>query len=342
MLGVIRNLIIVGLLLLLYSCGKTEAGRVDETIYVRHQGADMPAYVHGNLSSNAVLVIVHGAGSFGLSFREESFKSVLEKLFTVVYFDQRGQSMSEGHYPKPDDVIRLMGDDVSALIQVLKHQYGADKSYFLLGHSLGGMIALSSMVNGGSQTDLAGWICVDGALDFPFIKQARKEAVLQIGDEQIDAGNDPGSWNDLINRLLSLDPDSDYDEILKIAGEAMDLLTTTGVIPAGDSKDRLRNAIVINNPVNWLVSIYFNQPVQAALAEDLSLTNRLNAITIPTLFIYGKYDLSVPPAMGEWAKFNVGSSSKELLLFEQSMHHPFYSEPEHFVEQVAQFINNNK
>lgn len=340
--GMIHKLVFLYFVVIFFSCGKTEDGRVDETIYVRHQGADMPAYVHGNLSSDAVLVIVHGAGSFGLSFREDLFKSVLEKLFTVVYFDQRGQSMSEGHYPKPDDVIRLMGDDVAALIRVLKHQYGTDKSYFLMGHSLGGMITLSSMVNSGLQSELAGWICVDGALDFPFIKQTRKESTLLICDEQINAGNDPGSWNNLINRLIPLDPDQDYDEILKIAGEAMDLLTSTGVITADRPKDRLRNAIVINNPVNWLVSNYFNQPVRAAIAEDLSLSNRLNSITIPALFIYGKYDLSVPAGMGVWAALNIGSSSKDLEIFDRSMHHPFYTEPEHFVEQVAQFMENHK
>jgi hypothetical protein len=53
------------------SCKKESiSGTLDETIYVRHKGADMPAYVHGNADDKVFLVAIHGAGSFGLSYRD--------------------------------------------------------------------------------------------------------------------------------------------------------------------------------------------------------------------------------------------------------------------------------
>src|SRR6056297_1168647 len=99
-------------LLLIASCQQEDGNRIDEVLHVRHKGADMPAYVHGNADKNVFLVVLHGAGSYGLAFRDGAFTESLEEEYVMVYWDQRGQGMSQGHYDPPGDLVGLMAEDV--------------------------------------------------------------------------------------------------------------------------------------------------------------------------------------------------------------------------------------
>jgi pimeloyl-ACP methyl ester carboxylesterase len=328
----------------LCSCQKDFLWRIDETVYVRHEGADMPAYVHGSTQSDVFLVVLHGAGSFGLSFRDGGFTSALEEEYVVVYFDQRGQSMSQGHYAKPEDVVQAMADDVEALISVLKHKYGADKSYFLLGHSFGGAVGKLALLENDLQAEVKGWISVCGAHDFPQVAQARKDLLLATADEQVAAGKSLSEWKELKNQVVELDPmeKEDYSTILQQAVTAMDLLQRDEVVPAVGSSEKLKNALLTNNPITWQVSHFFNQPVNEALENDFSLTSRLSEIILPTLLLYGRYDMSVPPAIGQSAFNGLGSTAKRFVIFETSMHHPHDTEADLFTEEVVQFIEEHK
>ncbi len=114
-MGLVSNLaILLVTLLTITGCSKTEF-RLDEVIHIRHQGADMPAYIHGNSESEIFIVVLHGAGSFGLSFRDGAFTEDLEENYVVVHWDQRGQGMSQGRYGQTDDLVNLMAEDVIAL-----------------------------------------------------------------------------------------------------------------------------------------------------------------------------------------------------------------------------------
>ena len=76
--------------------------------------------------------------------------------------------------------------------------------------------------------------------------------------------------------------------------------------------------------------------------EKASMTADLNKITIPSLFLWGKYDFVVPPSLGEMAFNNVSSTKKEVVIFEKSGHSPMDSEPDLFAEKVIQFVELHK
>ena len=128
-----KQVIIIAFLIVsfLSSCNKDPLkGTIDETIYVRHQGADMPAYIHGNPENKIFLLAIHGAGSFGLSFRDENFIKKIEEDYVVVYFDNRAQSMSQGNFFTTDDIIGLMAEDVEALTEVIKKNTALKSRFF--------------------------------------------------------------------------------------------------------------------------------------------------------------------------------------------------------------------
>lgn len=343
-MGLLNSLVIISATFLtIVSCNKPEH-RLDEVIHIRHQGADMPAYLHGNSESKTFIVVLHGAGSFGLSFRDGAFTEVLEESYVVVYWDQRGQGMSQGRHKQPDDLVGLMADDVIALAEVLRSKYGEDIQLFLMGHSWGGALGTTALLKEDRQDLFSGWISVAGVHDFPLAAGSRRGQMLSIANEQIAAGNAVEQWQALHDGVSELDSLSkaDYQPTLKYAMQAMKLLYETDVIQPSVSPEKMYRAIIDNNPVTWMVSNLFNQPVNVALADDYSLSVRLPEITLPALLIYGSYDVSVPPVMGRDAYERLGSAEKELLLFEHSIHHPHDTEPDRFAEEVVRFVEKHR
>ncbi len=237
---------------ILFSCQKESVDDIlDETIYVRHQCADMPAYVHGNQENKTLLVVIQCAGSFGLSLRDEHFNNRLEDDFVVVYFDSRGQSMSQGHYKKPENIINLMASDVSALTKVLKHKYGEDITLFLMGHSLGGLITCEALINNDLKSEYNGWINVDGLLDMPSVKGDRTELLYKTAEEQIDIGNSVSHWKGIQKVLRDIDIDTEdaHQKILNQAVIAYKLIAEDQVVLGNSSIERTYQNIIKNNPI---------------------------------------------------------------------------------------------
>ena len=79
--------------------------------------------------------------------------------------------------------------------------------------------------------------------------------------------------------------------------------------------------------------------VEKGLFRDVSFTDRLPEITIPSLILWGKYDLVVPTKFAQEAYDHLGSTHKELFIFERTGHSPLQCEPDLFAEKVIAFIN---
>lgn len=336
--------LLVGIIILtslVFSCKPNSLeGEIHETLYLRHQGADMPAYIHGNAASKTFLVVLHGAGSFGLAFRDGAFTNELEKDYTVVYFDQRGQSMAQGHYRTPDDLIDLMASDIEALLKLLKHKYGEDISLFLMGHSWGGLLSGATLLRPGVQDMLKGWINVAGLMDLPSASRERKEIIQAIAEEQIILNINAEAWAEIRDEAILLDPESDEAAILKLAARTMAQLIADETIRSTLDGETLYRALIDNNPVSWQVSWFFNQPVSYAKEVDFSLLGSMAQIRLPALFLYGKYDVSVPVTAGRKAFLELGSTDKKFERFDASIHHPHDTEPTRFVEEMRIFINS--
>lgn len=327
--------------IVLMSCTKEHPLVIDDTFFLRHKGAEMPVYVNGNRESKTFVVLLHGAGSFGLSFRNGAFSEILEKEFAFVYWDQRGQGTSQGNYPGPENIIELMASDIVALVNVLKQKYGDDINLFLMGHSFGGMLGLEALLNQGLQNDINGFISISGAHDFDLIQQTRLMIIFGVANEQIIAGNSVIEWEEIKEEAEQLDPfnDDDYNAILKLAARSMKLIETDGLVSTEMPSGVATNTILQNNPLTWQFSHFFNQPVNYAIENKYSLAGRLGELTIPSLWLYGKYDFSVPVYIGAFAYQDAGSDYKEFVLFEESMHHLFYTESGDFAEEVYKFVN---
>lgn len=323
-----------------------DLNNLDETIFVRHKNADMAAYIKGNGSEKVFLITLNGGpGGVGLEFRGKAF-SEIENQYGVVYFDQRGSGNSQGNYSENGINIDIMAEDVLALVKVMKHKFGNDSRFFLLGQSWGGALGTATLLK--DQSDFKGWIDVDGAYNAAGLYDLSIETFTITANTQIALGNSVGFWESVLELVSQVDPINnadDYSELNSKGPEAESKLVYDGFINSEDNGAENSNLLF---HYNLLTNSWNGRQSNGILTGDqgffqtIDFTSQLPEITIPTLFISGKYDMIVPIASAQTAFETIGSESKELLIFDRSGHSPPFSEPYLFAAEVLRFINEHK
>ncbi|MFP2994782.1 alpha/beta hydrolase [Spongiivirga sp. MCCC 1A20706] len=339
----IATLILLFVVICYSSCSNDDSlNNLSETIYVRHKNADMPAHIHGNATNKIFLITLHGGpGGLGLGMRYPSFINRIEPNYAVVYFDQRGAGMAQGSYAEEDVSIELLGEDIIALKNVLKAKYGQDSRFFLMGHSYGGTVGTAALLK--SQEDFLGWIEVGGS-NHPYgVYFANIENHVRVADEQIALGNSVAYWESVKQLVSEVDNTTrnqeDFNKLNSEAGFAQEKLEADGVINRPTNQS---DVFFDYNLLTALWNIYQIQSIEQDYFGDFNLNDQISEITIPTLLLWGKYDMVVPPSLGVTAFENIGSTDKELFIFERSGHSPMEHEPLLFTDTVLEFMNRNK
>lgn len=88
--------------------------------------------------NNPVLLIVHGGAGSPDRPLVQKYNSELANYYTVVCWDQRGSGLS---YTKEQLIIKIMLDDLKAVVEYLREKYQQDKIY-IAGHSWGAYLGL--------------------------------------------------------------------------------------------------------------------------------------------------------------------------------------------------------
>jgi len=322
------------------ACDNEDLASLEDIIYVRNNKADMPAYIYGNGNSEVFIVVLHGGpGGNGLEYRLGAYAEDLEQQYAMVYWDQRGQGMSQSNGSKSLITIEQLANDLEKLLLVLKDRYGESNKFILMGHSWGGTLGSYFMVNEKRQQLVDAWIEVDGAHDIPKLSNDAIDMIRDIGQGEISSGRSEDAWQELLDWTSKITPDSlsfYTGSINQKAWEAIGLLQDDGIIQEADftSLEELRPMSIITSTISGLRTgnLLFEE------AEEISLTDELYKITKPCLFLWGRYDFVVPPQLGEDAFKNVSSDIKFLYFFEKSGHSPMSSEGGLFVKRVVDFI----
>lgn len=322
------------------ACSKEELNLSDlnETIYVRHRQADMPAHVHGNASDKTFLIYLHGGpGGAGLGARVNTMITEVEQNNAVVYFDQRGSGNAQGNYSEDMVSIDAMAEDVLALVKVLQFRYGNDAKFFLMGASWGGALGPATLLKG--QDVFRGWISVAGAHEPKGLYGEYQVWLPEIARTQIAAGNSVSHWEGVLELVENVGENYSEEDFFRLNNTAhnseavlADDMVTNEVQFLDEDGDP-QQFPVRNNGV--ILSIL----TQNGLWEDLSFTSRLSEITLPSLILWGEHDLIVPPRFAQDAYDHLGATHKELFMFERSGHSPLLTEPDLFAERVIAFIN---
>ncbi|MGB1038410.1 MAG: alpha/beta fold hydrolase [Bacteroidia bacterium] len=321
---------------------------LDETLVVRYKGADMPVYVHGNIDSKVIVLIVHGGpGGNGPEYRTGPYAEDLETRYAVAYWDQRGQGMSHGKYNSEDLTMELMAEDMRAVVLTLKSKYD-DASIFALGHSWGGTVSSKFMISGDNQFLLNGWIEADGAHDIPKLNIDAVKMFQEVGQEQIAMGNNVSNWQDITewaDGIDTLDISKEVGGEINEKGHKVSEWLIEDKVINGSSSGGIESSGLKGhtNPLtSFLSGNYTSNKLVENGIEEVSYTAELNKVAIPSLFLWGRYDFVVPPSLAYDAYNNVSSSFKKIVIFEKSAHSPMDTEWEAFNKEVVDFIESHK
>lgn len=339
-----RNLVIISFILgmFIFGCQSDNQEHVKDILYVKRAKAEMPAYIYGNSSSKVYVIVLHGGpGGSGLEYRIGAYNDQLEDKYAMVYFDQRGQGMSQGNYDSKSLTVKEMAHDVLLLADVLKHKYGSDISVFLMGHSWGGMLGTQTLLED-DKNRFKGWIEIDGAHDIP---ETFKQSFLKVANSVETYGDNSTFWKDIQNRISNMDSlNFSTIYINSTAYKIESKLTSQGLIamPETDFK-LLKYPFFVNNYLtSWVSGRITNGTLYNQELKNYTLTPRLKEIKIPTLLCWGKYDHAVPVALGEQAMQFIGSQEKELIVYEKSGHSPMITESQTFTADVIEFVERFK
>jgi pimeloyl-ACP methyl ester carboxylesterase len=323
------------------SCTKKNT-ETSERFYFRHDGADLAVQVDGNIYSNVFILLLHGGPGGGSSaYNSKLFSDKLEEKYAMVYVDQRGNGASQGNFSQYDLSLNQNSKDIYALARFLKKKYGDDISLFLMGHSWGGMTSAHALISTDIQSELNGWIIIDGIYDYNKNSIEAFKMLLEIGNEEVALGNNVDFWNTALTEIGAIDTnnitEADRIPLYKYGILAQQKFPS---IANMDSEDNSEFGWLTDPEGGFSATLYnnwSNVPLNLNSAKN-PLTDRLNEIQIPSQFLWGKYDFLVPPGMGIHAHNSIGTNEKELVIFQNSSHTPMRSETLLFVQEVSDFI----
>lgn len=337
-------IILSAVILILSSCTK-ENSSTYERFYFKNNGADLAVEVNGNIASNTFILLLHGGpGGSGFEYNTGEYAQTLEEKYAMVYLDQRGQGASQGSYDEAVVTLQQFGDDAYQLTKFLKKKYGAGISVFLMGHSWGGTTGTSALINTNIQDEIKGWLEVDGAHDIPMLNREAIKMYIEIGNQEIAAGNNTDKWKEIVDFAESVDTNNiTTEEGGKINSYGFEAEGLIADVQSGEQTSSSHG--LLTNPILSLGSKLSSGLTANAIfkeTEAAAMTNQLDKVTIPCLFLWGKYDFVVPPALAYSAYNKVSSTSKKVALFEKSGHSPMDNEASLFSQEVIDFVEAHK
>ena len=230
-----------------------------------------------------LLLVAHGLGEHRGRYRHVADRFTALGL-RVAILDHRGHGKSGGPRCDTRDVSEFTAD--LETLRTLTVVDGAPT--YLLGHSMGGLIALDYALD--HQSDLAA-LMLSGALVLP--------------------GEDQPPW------LVA---------IAKVLGKVVPTLGTLALDPKSVSRDPKVVAAYEADPLNFHGKV--KAGTGAALLSRLqTFPSRLPSLTLPLLVMHGEKDKLTNPEGSKLVNELAGSSDKTLKIYD-GLFHEIFNEPE--------------
>ena len=108
--------------------GEVVSGSIAEVAYLRLGGLDQWVMIRGESITNPPLMLLHGGPGFSETRFFRLFNAPLEKIFTVVYWDQRGTGKScDHHISQSSMTVERFIADLDELVEAVCKRVGKKK-----------------------------------------------------------------------------------------------------------------------------------------------------------------------------------------------------------------------
>jgi len=344
-----RILFLFGFILLFSGCQKekiTFSENVSEAFYVDNAGASMRVLIEGNTTSNTFIIIIHGGPGASSYFYDTKYisRNIGDK-YAVVYWDQRNAGASQGTSNGANLHLDQMVEDLKKVIEVLKFRYGQQISLFLVGHSFGGLLAIDFVTSSDYQNMVKGLINVDGSHDYPLNDTLTRQMLLTVGQYEVSKNRHVDKWQPIINYCIAHQGNFSFEESQQLESYATE---------AENYIDSIKHVNIVSQVLKYAISDKY--PITAMLSNLLysedsnfnkelaktQFSSSLYKITIPVLVLWGKYDFTCPPALGEDFYGHIYSSDKKMIISPSSGHNIILQDKKLFCNEVNAFVLGHK
>jgi pimeloyl-ACP methyl ester carboxylesterase len=304
---------------------------IDEKAYLQLGGLDQWVRIRGEELSNPVLISLHGGPGFPEAWLQRYFNAVLEKSFTIVYWDQRGAGRSfKPGIAKSSMTVEQFIADLDQLVDIVRGRLGQRK-VVIFGHSWGsalGMLYASrfpekvSVYVGGAQ--IGDWAAAESASYALTLAEAERvnnrkavKALRAIGPPPYSSSSvfTERTWSQRLDGQL--DPAMLWN---------MTRIALTGPEP------------VLVNLRRTMRGFRFSMDAMWPEVSTLNLTKLVPTLRMPVFFFLGRRDHWVVPETSV-AYFNALSApEKTLVWFERSGHEMFADEPDKFNQTMVDLV----
>lgn len=305
--------------------GQPLADSISEKVRVDINGVEQGMFIQGRNTGNPVLLYLHG----GLPdhFLNDRYPTGLEKIFTIVWWEQRGSGLS--YHPgmaaeslNPEQLV----SDTLALTDHLRARFGQDKIY-LMGRSGGTFFGIQAAARAPERYHA--YIAVAQISNQLESERLAHRYMLQRYKD---------NGNHRLAKRLEAAPVGDAvplpDAYLRVRDVAMHEL---GVGTTRDMKSvftdmflasLLHREYTLSEKVNlWRGKLFSGSRLwNTQLSTDL--TQKVTRLEVPVYFLHGVYDYTVSYPLARAYFERLEAPVKGFYTFKQSAHTPFFEEPD--------------
>lgn len=314
--------------------GKTTPFRVPGSIAEIHAlrlgGVEQWVMVRGESMKNPPLIILHGGPGFSDTGFFRAFNAVLEKSFTVVYWDQRGagKSFDEKLDPSSMTVERFVAD-LDELVDWVGSRLRAEK-VTILGHSWG--TALGVLYAARFPNKVATYVGVAQVGDWPLGEKLSWSLALDEAKRRGDRRS--------IAKLTAIGPPPHTRE--KLFAERTLAMRMANQLGPRSMWNALRAMFVRESSVldlpKTLRGFRFSVDAMWPEVSRLNLLETVPELKMPVFFFLGRKDPWIPPRASVAYFDMLTAPSKRLFWFEHSGHEPFVDEPRKFNAAMIEIV----
>ncbi len=326
-------------------------------LWLIHEGAKLPIVVEGNTQSKVFVILLHGGpGGTAQDYNAgaKPFTDVLESDYAMVYYDQRNAGLAVGEWNEEKLTIEQHVEDLDKVIDLLLQEYDNDIQLFLAGHSWGGYLGTAFLLESERAARVQAWININGLVHrnrnlFDVI-----ERVEQIGSEQITEGVNEDQWQSVLETvnlekdrgIVQYDVDSE-DSVFDLIRQAENQIDRDKVLDNIFSSEF--SAIYNDNYDPFRILQTDTKSRDRTLRSqmylfDLIIEEAVENITLPTLNIYGYYDVNTPLQQGEYLFNEIGTldEDKKIVVLGKSGHSSMRNEPVELANEMIEWIEKYK
>ena len=312
--------------------GSVLAGSIAETAYLSLGGIEQWVMIRGENIANPVLILLHGGPGMSETSLFRYFNaSVLEKTFTVVYWDQRGAGRTYARdTPEASMTIERFVADLDELVDAVRAKLDK-KKVVILGHSWGSALGtlyaarFPDKVSAYVGTGQIGDVQKSEHLSYAFVLAEAERRNNRRALKQLRAIGEPpytsktiGTQRRWLMRFVGLMRGKSFWQVLRASRSTPE--SSLRQIPS-----LFRGAMFSLRTLWSQVSV-------------LNLETAVPELKMPVFFFIGRHDHQVVAETSVAYFEKLVAPSKQLVWFEESAHMPPFEEAERFNAKLVELV----